>query len=159
MSVLGKTKTFANLEPEALQHIEGLLEWESYRNNQHIILHKDFDTGVYILSKGKVRVTIYSSNGQEVAFRELEPGATFGELSAIDQLPRTANVITLEDSHIGMITSKAFWQLVEKYPGFAQAVMERLAGMVRFLADRVYQFGALDVKDRVRVEVVLSKVP
>lgn len=32
--------------------------------------------------------------------------------------------------------------------------MIRLAGLVRFLVDRVYQCGALDVKDRIRMEIL-----
>ncbi|MFA9420203.1 MAG: helix-turn-helix domain-containing protein, partial [Gammaproteobacteria bacterium] len=34
------------------------------------------------------------------------------------------------------------------------AALKRLASLVRFLVDRVYQYGALDVKDRVRTEVL-----
>ena len=47
-----------------------------------------------------------------------------------------------------------FWNVIEKHPEVAAGVMVRLADLVRFLSDRVYQFGALDVKDRVRAEVL-----
>jgi CRP/FNR family cyclic AMP-dependent transcriptional regulator len=78
----------------------------------------------------------------------------FGELSAIDQLPRTANVIALEPALIGTISGGDYWRLIERYPAIAAATLKRLASMIRFLIDRVYQYGALDVKDRVRMEVL-----
>lgn len=78
----------------------------------------------------------------------------FGELSAIDSKPRTANVITLEPSQIGCISCEDFWETIETYPEVAAVVLVRLATLVRFLSDRVYQFGALDVKDRIRAEVL-----
>jgi hypothetical protein len=45
------------------------------------------------------------------------------------------------------MSSSSYWGLIERYPSVA-------ASMVRFLADRVYQYGALDVKDRIRMEVL-----
>lgn len=78
----------------------------------------------------------------------------FGELSAIDAKPRTANVITLAPSQIGRISCENFWSVIETYPEVAAIVLLRLATLVRFLSDRVYQFGALGVKDRIRAEVL-----
>ena len=36
----------------------------------------------------------------------------------------------------------------------ASGVLSRVASLVRYLTDRVYKYGALDVKDRVRAEVL-----
>src|SRR3954467_11648196 len=52
--------------------------------------HRDESRDVYFVLEGKVRVTIYSESGREVSFRDLDAGATFGELAAIDRKPRSA---------------------------------------------------------------------
>ena len=109
---------------------------------------------MFFIATGNVRVTIFSFSGKEISYEELGPGAMFGELSAIDHKPRTANVITLDESRIGRISASNYWSLVNRYPAIAAAAMMRLAGLVRFLVDRVYQYGALDVKDRVRMEIL-----
>ena len=44
--------------------------------------------------------------------------------------------------------------MLHEYPQVCDKVQKRVAKLVRFLCDRVYQFGALDVKDRVRTEVL-----
>jgi CRP-like cAMP-binding protein len=119
-----------------------------------VIPYKDESDDVYFIGSGSVRVIIYSFYGKEISYQDLVPGELFGELSAIDQLPRTANVIALEDSTIGLMTRRDFWKVIDQYPSFAGAVLKRLANMVRFLANRVYQYGALDVKGRVRAEVL-----
>ena len=64
------------------------------------------------------------------------------------------NVITLEPARIGVISRRDFCRLIDQYPSVAGATLKRLASLVRFLTDRVYQYGALDVKDRVRMEVL-----
>jgi CRP-like cAMP-binding protein len=109
---------------------------------------------VYFIGAGRVRATIFTFCGKEISYQELGAGETFGELSAIDKMPRTVNVITVEPSQIGVISANNYWKLIEQYPSIARATLKRMASMVRFLIDRVYQYGALDVRDRVRMEVL-----
>jgi hypothetical protein len=52
---------------------------------------RDDSRGVMFVIRGKVRTIWLSSAGRKVSFRDLGPGAIFGELSAIDGEPRSAN--------------------------------------------------------------------
>ena len=142
------------LDDDDLDLVSKLVKWKQYRQGVEVIPHKDISDDVYFIASGQVRITIFSFAGKEISYQELGPGEMFGELSAIDQLPRTANVITLEIARIGVISRSDYWGLVDRYPGVAAAALKRLARLVRFLVDRVYQYGALDVKDRVRAEVL-----
>ena len=78
----------------------------------------------------------------------------FGELSAIDELPRSAHVVAIEPSRIGSLSRREFLKLFHTYPEVSDAVLLRLVSIIRDLSDRVYQYGALDVKDRVRKEIL-----
>ncbi|MFT5115807.1 MAG: CRP/FNR family cyclic AMP-dependent transcriptional regulator, partial [Parasphingorhabdus sp.] len=64
------------------------------------------------------------------------------------------HVVCLTECSIASLSRQEFWNLFHGYPVVAEAVVRRLSGMVRFLCNRVYEFGALDVKDRVRSEVL-----
>lgn len=151
---LRSIKLFRCLDDETRDQIRNLVKWKPYRRGTEIIPYQGETSDVYFIATGQVRVTNFSFTGKEVSYQDLGPGEMFGELSAIDQLPRTANVLALENSHIGVMSSSDYWGLIERYPSIAAAALKRLASMVRFLADRVYQYGALDVKDRVRMEVL-----
>lgn len=153
-AVLRSIKLFQSLDDESCAQITKLVKWKNYQQGTEIVPYKGDGDDVYFIAAGQVRVTIFSFTGKEVSYQELGPGEMFGELSAIDQLPRTANVLALENSHIGAMSSRNYWGLLERYPSVAAAALKRLASMVRFLADRVYQYGALDVKDRIRMEVL-----
>lgn len=152
--VLAKTELFSQLDEQDRALVAKLVKWKQFPRGGEVIPYKDEGNDVYFIASGRVRVTNFSSSGKEVSYQELGAGEMFGELSAIDQLPRTANVITLETSRIGVLSRKDYWHLVESYPAVANAAMKRLATLVRFLVDRVYQNGAFDVKDRVRMEVL-----
>jgi CRP/FNR family cyclic AMP-dependent transcriptional regulator len=151
---LKRTRIFEKLSDEAHAEIAQLVHWKEYRKGVEAVSYKDTGKEVYFLAEGRVRATIFSFSGKEISYQELSPGSMFGELSAIDGQPRTANVITMEPSLIGSISGKDLWTLIHKYPEVSAGVLQRLAALVRFLSDRVYQYGALDVKDRVRAEVL-----
>ena len=152
--VLLRTNLFKELSGSELEQVSKLVKWKSYRKGTEVIPHMGRDDDVYVIASGRVTVTIFSFDGKEISYQELGAGETFGELSAIDQLPRTANVIALEVSRIGILSRKDYWHLINLYPSVAAATLKRLAGMVRFLVDRVYQYGALDVSSRIRMEIL-----
>ena len=151
---LQKTALFSGLALSDCEQISKLIKWKKYRSGAEVLPYRGQGDDVHFIASGSVKVTIFSSTGKEVSYQELGPGEMFGELSAIDHLPRTANIITLEKSHIGALSSRDYWQLIEKYPAIAESALKRLVSLVRFLVDRVYQNGAFDVKERVRMEVL-----
>ncbi len=148
------TALFKELTRQECEQVSKLVKWRTYLKGAEVIYHMASDDDVYLVATGRVRVTIFSLGGKEISYQELGPGAIFGELSAIDGSPRTANVIALEESRIGLLGKADYWRLMEQYPAVAAGTLKRLAGLVRFLVDRVYQYGALDVSDRIRMEIL-----
>lgn len=151
---LKNIELFECLDDSACEQVSKLIKWRQYKKGTEVVPYRGESTDVYFIGSGRVRVTIFSFTGKEISYQELGPGKMFGELSAIDQLPRTATVITSESSYIGVISRQDYWRIINQYPDVAVAAMKRLAGLVRFLIDRVYQYGALDVKDRIRMEIL-----
>ena len=85
---------------------------------------------------------------------EVVQGDMFGELSAIDNQGRITSIITLSSCLIGKMTAERFIDIIHKHPGINHKVMLRLTGLIRFLCGRIYEYSALDVKDRVRAEII-----
>lgn len=124
-----------------------------YGAEQTVIAHGECSTTVFFVVSGSVRATLYTGQGREISYQDLHPGEMFGEVAALDQLPRATAVVTREPSTLISIFGEDYLALLDRYPQIARATMRKLAGMVRFLCDRVYNFGALDVGARVRLEL------
>lgn len=62
-----------------------------------IIRENDAGESAYIIESGKVAVTKLS-NGKQVHIAFLAAGATFGEMSMVDDLPRSASVTAVEET-------------------------------------------------------------
>ena len=153
-TALQSIELFAELETQTREVISKRIKWKQFKKGVEIVSYRSRSDEVYFIASGQVRTTIYTFTGKEISYQELGAGDMFGELSAIDRLPRTANVITQQASQIGVMAANEYWNLIEQYPSIAAFTLQRMAKMVRFLIDRVYQYGALDVKDRVRMEVL-----
>ena len=114
----------------------------------------DNDTNLYLIDNGSVRVTLFSNDGKEVSFVDIDGGGNFGEFSAIDGKPRSANVIALSDTTITIVSPEMFIQILEKYPSVCIEMLQQLTTIVRRLCDRIFEYSTLDVCDRVQAELL-----
>ena len=135
---------------QVLKYCEG----RRYAAGQEIIRHKDTTTDVYLILSGRVQVTLFSGTGRVITFQDLREGHMFGELSAIDGKPRTASVFAVIDSTAVRIAGPGFLELFWKYPKIGERTLHRLSSQVRFLCERVVEFHALPIADRIRAELL-----
>jgi CRP-like cAMP-binding protein len=132
---------------------------QHYAEGELIIGHTDTSFDVLLLLGGTVRVSLYSADGQRVGFHEMPKGVMFGEISALDGLPRSASVEAGEPCTIARLPRRRFIALLEENPGFAVAVACQLAGHVRRLTTRVFEFSTMAVRQRLRAELLRLAMP
>ena len=75
---------FAGLFPDSVERIERRCAWQRYAPGEPILDYLDASDDVFFITLGEVRVTIYSTVGKAVSFREMGTGEIFGEFPAID---------------------------------------------------------------------------
>jgi len=125
-----------------------------YTQEQEIVGQESDNKDVFFVAEGRVRVTVFAPNGTEIAFRDLSAGASFGELSAIDGLARSASVVALADSVLASLSRVRFWTLLREQPTVTEHVLKNLASLVRSLSERVVDYGTLAVQNRIQAELV-----
>jgi CRP-like cAMP-binding protein len=108
------------------------------------------------LVQGSIRVTHYSPAGHEVILCDLSAGEIFGELTAIDGNSRSALVVARTDSITALVSASGFRNLLQSIPQLSLAILNRLAGQLRRLTDRVYDYSTLPVSARIHVEYCAS---
>ena len=62
---------------------------------------------------------------------EIGPGSFFGEMSLLDQGPRTATVTAETDMHLLVLSSRSFSSLMYDVPSVAQRILAGMAERVR----------------------------
>ena len=127
---LGGIELFADLTDADREVLAARCRWRRYAAEQRIIGHQDDTTDVYFIASGRVHVTIYSLSGKEVAFRDLGPGKSFGEISAVDGAPRSATVIALADTLLASMPAATFRKVLRDHPEVSDRMMRYLAGLL-----------------------------
>ena len=152
--LLERVKIFQNIPEAERELLARQLNWIRYGAGEQIISHLDQSTDVFVVVSGAVRVVIYSLAGREVTFRNIEAGQYFGELAAIDGLPRSATIVAIDDSIISSMSAETFWQVLHNYPDAVTCLVKDLTESVRSLTERVFEFSALAVRNRIHAELL-----
>ncbi len=105
--------------------------------NDIIIRENDPGESAYIIESGKVAVT-KESNGRNIHIAFLEKGATFGEMSMVDDLPRSASVIAVEETIVREFHRDDLYSAMRENPEifgkFLKTIFERLRESNRIIA-------------------------
>src|SRR6476469_9626475 len=84
--------------------------------NQVILLENDWGGSVYFILNGWAKIRTYNLDGKEVTLNILGKGELFGEMAAMDEVPRSSDVITLTPTTIGSMPAADFVQLIHTEP-------------------------------------------
>lgn len=131
---LRKFPQFANLPEQELRVTSGLLRMKNYARRELVCRKEDAADGLYMLFSGMLQAVDIAEDGREIGLNLIKPGSFFGELSVIDGQPRSAHVIALQPSLVGVIPQNAAREVFYKLPGTAEAMMKHLATLVRNLS-------------------------
>lgn len=124
------------------------------RTGQTSVSHGATTDSVYVIVRGRLQVMLFSVNGREIILRDLGEGEMFGELAAIDGLPRSATIVALSESTLASIPAPAFRAAVAAEPEAALWLARRLTAQIRELTDRVFELNALRVSSRLHCELL-----
>ncbi len=151
---LAGVRLFQDLDQRERAAVAERCRGRTYGPGETVIEANDPGNDVYFVVSGLVRVQLFSSNGVNVIYRDIEAGGALGELAAIDGAPRSATIRTLENSTLLHLSAEDFWWVLAEFPAVRDATLKRLTGLVRSLTDTMFRIVTLDVRQRVQAEVV-----
>jgi CRP/FNR family transcriptional regulator, cyclic AMP receptor protein len=151
---LRKIDLLLGLPAQRLDAISRQCAWRHYEAGQRLVAREAEDRDLHMIAAGSVRVTTYSSSGREISFRDLAEGTSYGELSALDGRPRSADVVALSTTLIASLPPAAFLALLREEWSVNEKILLRLADLVRRLTDRVLDLSTLSVQRRIYDELL-----
>jgi CRP-like cAMP-binding protein len=151
---LAGIELFKELDADKRGTIAQQCKLQQFSRNQVVVQVQDKTVDVFFLVSGHVRATLFSVTGKEVAFRDMGSGEVFGDLAAIDGMPRSSSVVAVQDSLILSMSSQTFWRMIETYPSISTAELKRLTALIRLLSERVFEFSTLGVRNRIHAELL-----
>ena len=121
----------------------------NYPRGRTIVAEGEPSQSLYILLSGRAKVQRSDSEGKEVILAILGAGEFFGEMSLIDDAPRSASVITIEASDFMAINKDSFKSMMMQSTEVCLAVMKGLVKRLREADKKIETLALLDVYGRV----------
>src|ERR671938_50869 len=141
LEALRSVPLFASLDDPAARELRSLLQVHESPVNTELFHHGDEGNAMYLIEKGRVRISVQDTSGQHVTLAELARGDFFGEMALIDGKPRSADATVTEDARLAVLARGDFVEFVRRNPDVAlemlSAVTHRLRHTDELLRQRV----------------------
>ncbi len=140
---------FSHLRDEELGRVSKVSRQRSYPKNSVILFEDDPGDALYVVVSGQVKVVLIGEDGREVILSTLKDNEFFGEMALIDDQPRSAHVIAMEDSNLIVLRRDDFHKCLEEPPRIALGLLQGLSKRLRQADHKIGGLVLLDVNGRV----------
>jgi CRP-like cAMP-binding protein len=146
---LATVPLFKSLDGAELARFGELVREKSYPKGSVILFEDDPGDSLFVVRDGRVKVVLVAEDGREVILGLLGVGEHFGELSLIDDQPRSAHVIAMEESTLLVLRRDDFRRRVEASPQVAWSLLAELSRRLRRADGKIGSLVLLDVPGRI----------
>jgi cAMP-binding proteins - catabolite gene activator and regulatory subunit of cAMP-dependent protein kinases len=146
---LATVPLFSGLDRIELQRFGELTREKFYPRGSVILFENDPGDSLFVVRQGRVKVVLIGEDGREVILGVLGVSEHFGELALIDDRPRSAHVIAMDDSHLLVLRREDFRRRVESSPAVAWSLLTELSRRLRRADEKIGGLVLLDVPGRI----------
>ncbi len=147
-------KIFSNLNDDEIKYLEEKSILKSFDPGATIIQQGEMTSTVYFLLSGTVHVVDYSRSERAVTYASLRDGDMFGEMSAIDGLPRSAWICAITHCKVAALSGEIFLNLLKKNTEICLAMLKQLSSRIRLADERFTDVSILGTEQRACMELI-----
>ncbi|MEM7767940.1 MAG: Crp/Fnr family transcriptional regulator [Pseudomonadota bacterium] len=147
-SIVREGSILSDLPADCVDRLAPLGRSRSYPKGQTVFQKSDPGDFLAIILDGRLKVSSFSAAGAETVHNILQAGDVVGEISAIDGLERSADIIAIDAAELLIISSAALHRHMEADPEFTIALTRALALKLRAASDAL-EATTLDMERRV----------
>jgi len=139
---------FSELDDVEIDAIAALVSTQNYPKKMLIVQEGESGDSMFIILEGSVKISSYAADGREVVLSLLGKGAFFGEMVLLDAKPRSATVMTMEDTELGRIRRANFEQLMLQTPQLTRKLLAEMVSRLRRTSSVLERVSTMDVPQR-----------
>lgn len=112
LSFLKRVAVFADLDEDTLVRISSLFKERHYKRSEIVFFEEDTGKYMYVVKKGRVKVSRLLPSGKEMILAFHESGESFGEMALLDGGTSPASVTAVVPTTIYVLSSSDFQNLL-----------------------------------------------
>ena len=150
---------FSTLNDEEIKYLENKSSLKTFSPGSTIIEQGETTSTVYFLLSGTVHVVDYSRSERAVTYASLKDGDMFGEMSAIDGLPRSAWVCSITLCKVAALPGEVFLKFLKNNTEICLVMLRQLSSRIRLADERFTDVSILGTEQRACMELIrMSKL-
>ncbi len=146
--ILRAVPLFSEFSDTEIDAIAALVSTRRHPGKMLIVQEGEMGDSMFIILKGSVKVSSYTTDGREVVLCLLGKGSFFGEMALLDAAPRSATVTTMEDTELGHIRQTDFARLMLQMPQLTRKLLAEIVGRLRRTSAVFGRISTMDVPQR-----------
>lgn len=123
---------FKNLTDETIFALVDKVEQVTMKEGDVLFNKGDEGDALYILEEGNVKMVSKDKDGSEIVLNHVGPGSVIGEMALIEESPRSAGVIALEDIKLLKLGQDEFMSVLMSQPQLGIEISKMIAERLRF---------------------------
>ena len=131
LEALRSVPLFAALSDEGATQLRNLLTENDVPSKTQVFRKGDSGNAMYLIERGKVRISITDEDRKEITLAELAQGDFFGEMSLIDGRQRSADAVVVDDARFAVLSRPDFLAFVRSNPDVALGMLGALSDRLR----------------------------
>ncbi len=154
LSCIDIVPMFNSLTYDEKKEIAYISKSMNYSRGESIYNQGSRSNDLYIVHKGKVKISRVNKDGKEQVIRTLEPGTFMGELSLFSENMHSDSATVTENTEICQLNGDAFKKLLSEIPSISLKLLEEMSKRLDETEDTVESIGTLDVEARIASKIL-----
>lgn len=139
---------FNSLNDEERKEIAFISNTKRFDKGETIYNQGSLSKDLYIIHKGKVKISRFTNDGNEQVLRTLEPGSFMGELSLFLENEHTDSATVLENTEICLLNGDRFKELLNEIPDISVKLLAEMSKRLNETENTVESIGSMDITTR-----------
>lgn len=146
---LKKIPIFGTLNTSDMEEVKPYLIPAAFKKKEVIFSEGDSSDWLYIVTKGKVKITKLSQSGREIILEIISPMDFFGGVAVMRGFPYPANAVAMDDAEVLKISRSNLMRILDRFPNLMYC-------MAMNIGDRIK--GSHEALKNIAVEKVESRI-
>jgi CRP-like cAMP-binding protein len=156
--LLRSVPLFSELSDADVTALSRLSQRRRYPKDTVVFFENEEGDFLFVIVQGRIKVAILGDDGREIILSVLSPADFFGEMALLDNEPRSATAIAIEDTELLSLHRSDFQSVVGDNPAISAALIKILTARLRRANHQISTLALLDVYGRVaRVILDMAK--
>jgi CRP/FNR family cyclic AMP-dependent transcriptional regulator len=154
-TILKTVPLFSLLSDHQLAALFPAVQHRTYPRHSFMLRAGEKANALYVMLAGRAKVVIADDEGRrEVTLAVIGPNEFFGEMSLIDDKPRSASVQTIDQCEVLYISKAAFMTCLKDNFEVAMMILRAVVGRLREAEQKIASLALMDVHGRVACHII-----